>query len=226
MPRREHVGEDAEKAVRILALGALVSLGAVACAHTPVSTPTPAPASVGAAMASTASRDSSGVRTMVVYRESFQAAYGAAALKAFTPEIAASEVGGECQMWHVPNSRAATNVNAWFPNHVKPMFTVELSFDSTGTLWLFNEVRGPLVVSTPPPGSTLAMRDSAHLAMRVGRRFTTIRFDYSKGEAVLRNYGGGKPDDAVVATIADVESLPKYGPIKDRIVSVRKLCGL
>jgi hypothetical protein len=170
--------------------------------------------------------DSSGVRTMVVYRESFQAAYGAAALNAFTPELDTPETGGECQMWHLPKGIVATNVNAWFPNHVKPMLTVEMSFDSTGALRLYHETRGPLKMSTLGRGSTLAQRDSAYLAMRVDRRFSRIAFDYSTGEAILRNYGAGKPDNAVVAKVSDVASLPRFGPVNDRIARIRKLCGL
>jgi hypothetical protein len=182
--------------------------------------------SFGYVPAAAAQADSSGVRTMVVYRESFQATYGAAALDAFTAELDTPESGGECQMWHLPKGTVATNVNAWFPNHVKPMLTVELSFDSTGALRLYREVRGPLVMSTLGRGSTLAQRDSAYLAMRIGRRFTNIAFNYSTGEAILRNYGAGKPDNAVVAKVSDVELLPKFGPVKDRIARVRKLCGL
>jgi len=39
------------------------------------------------------------------------------------------------------------------------------------------------------------------------RRSTTISLNYAIDQAIARNFGGGKPDDAVLASVREIESL-------------------
>ena len=62
------------------------------------------------------------------------------------------------------------------------------------------------------------------LRARRWRRFVTLNFAIDQG--IARNFGGGKPDNAVLATVRVMESLPALGPVKERLARVRKLCGV
>lgn len=57
-------------------------------------------------------------------------------------------------------------------------------------------------------------------------RTTTISLDYAVDQALLSNRGGGKPTDAVLATVREVERLEKLGPPAARMERMRKLCGV
>jgi hypothetical protein len=57
-------------------------------------------------------------------------------------------------------------------------------------------------------------------------RSTTISLDYPIDQAIVMNRGGGKPTDAVMGTIRDVERVETLGPVTARIDRMRKLCGV
>ena len=113
-----------------------------------------------------------------------------------------------------PRSRAASKT------------TVALTFDTAGHLARYSEVRGFTGLHGIPPGTTNAVRDSSRLAAIAATRTTSISFDYTIDQAIVRNHGGGKPDQSVLATPREFESLERLGPISARLVRVRKLCGV
>jgi hypothetical protein len=103
---------------------------------------------------------------------------------------------------------------------------VSITFDSAGRVARYSEVRGMTGLRGAPPRASDAQRDSLLRAALAATRTTSISLDYSIEQAILRNHGGGQPDHAVLVTPREVESLPVLGPIKDRLVLVRKLCGV
>ena len=158
--------------------------------------------------------------------ESFSPETGPAAVKAFVPEIAATDSGGECRMVKGPGSSNVTIAAASFPNRATSKMNVSLTFDSAGHLVRYSEVRGYTGIRNIPRGATEAQRDSMMRAAQLATRSTTISLDYAIGQGIVHNKGGGKLDNAVLAAPRDFESLAILGPIKDRLVRVRKLCGV
>jgi hypothetical protein len=158
--------------------------------------------------------------------EAFSPETGPAAVKGFVPEIAASDSGGECRLLKGPGTSNVTTAAASFPNRAAAKMNVSLTFDSVGHLVRYSEIRGFTGIRNIPPGTTEAQRDSMMNAGRAATRTTSISLDYSIGQAILHNRGGGLPDHAVLASPKDIESLAILGPVKDRLVRVRKLCGV
>jgi hypothetical protein len=165
-------------------------------------------------------------RVRLVASESFSPETGAAAVKAFVPDVAPTDSGGECRITKLPGSSNATIVAASFPNRATAKMNVSLTFDSVGHLVRYGEVRGYTGIHNIPPGTTEAQRDSMMRAAQLATRSTSISLDYAIGQAILHNRGGGLPDHAVLASPRDVEGLAILGPIKERLVRVRKLCGV
>lgn len=170
--------------------------------------------------------DSTRARVRFVVSDPYSPDVGPAAVKAFVPDIVASDSGGECAMRKLPGMSSANIATASFPNRAAALMTVSLTFDSVGHLVQYSEMRGVIGLRGLPPGTSMAQRDSMLKAARAAMRSTSISFNYPIDQGVLRNYGGGKPDNAVLASIRELESLPKLGPVKDRLVRVRKLCGV
>jgi hypothetical protein len=152
--------------------------------------------------------------------------YGYTALRSFKPDIAANESGGECNFWRTTSGTMATNAIAYFPNRTNSRMTVQVTFDSTGRLTSYYETRAPLNYPSLPPGSAPAVRDSLFKIARDAHRSTSITLNYAMDQAYLRNFGAGQPENTVMAKVSDVEALPRFGPLKDRLVRVRKLCGV
>lgn len=198
-----------------LALSAVLS-GACASAAKPVAPPAPRDAPGGPVL----------VRTRVEFSDPFSPQSGAAAVKAFVPDVAAPESGGECAMHKLTGLSFAQIATAYFPTRADSKMTVSLTFDSAGHLTRYSEVRGFTGLHNIPPGTTEAQRAAMLKDGIAATRTTTISFDYAVDQAVARNHGGGQPDHAVIATPREMESLPVLGPVTQRLVRVRKLCGV
>lgn len=165
-------------------------------------------------------------RLRVVFGDPFSPDVGPVAVKAFMPEVAAVDSGGECALRKLPGNSKATNTTAYFPNRAASLMTVSITFDSAGHLVQYSEMRGVTGLRGLPPGTSSVQRDSLLKAAQAAARTTSISFNYALDQAIARNRGGGKPDNAVLASVHELESLPKLGPVKDRLVRVRKLCGV
>jgi hypothetical protein len=152
--------------------------------------------------------------------------YGDAALRSFTPDIAANESGGECNFWRTTSGTIAANTIAYFPNRANTKMTVQITFDSTGRLTNYYETRAPVNYPALPPGTAPAARDSLFKSARDAHRSTSIILNFAMDQAILRNFGAGQPENSVMAKVNDVESLPGLGPVKDRLARVRNLCGV
>ncbi len=207
-----------------LAIGAASCAALAACAAACATASSSAPASPGTGVA--AAGPPVGTRIRITTGDSFSPETGAAAVKAFMPDVDATESGGECRTTKLPGSSNATIVAASFPNRVAAKMTVSLTFDSVGHLVRYSEARGFTGLHTIPGGTTEIQRDSMLHAALAATRTTSISLDYAIGQGILRNHGGGKPDQAVLTSPKELESLEKLGPIKDRLVRVRKLCGV
>jgi hypothetical protein len=177
-------------------------------------------------MSSTATFDTAHALVNVRFGDHFSPDVGPAALKAFVPDIAASDSAGQCSLRKMPGSSNANVASASFPNRAAAQMSVSLTFDSVGHLVQYSEMRGVVVLRGLPPGTSQAQRDSMLKAAHNAMRSTMISINYSIGQAILRNEGGGKADNAVLTAPREVEGLAKLGPIRDRLVRVRKLCGV
>jgi hypothetical protein len=168
------------------------------------------------------------VRTLVrvSFGEAFSPNVGPEAVKAFVPDVAASEAGGECATRPLPMGSKATSVIAYFPGRTLPVMTVSLVFDSVNHLVQYSEARGVTGLRNIPAGTSSVARDSMLKAVHDATRTTHISLNYALGQGTARNFGGGKPDNAVLGTVREVESLPALGPVKDRLARIRKLCGV
>jgi hypothetical protein len=175
----------------------------------------------------TASKMGDTARTVrVTFGDPFSPNVGAAAVQAFRPDIPETETGGECTMRKLPSGSRATNTVAYFPTRESPKMSVSITFDSAGHLVQYSEMRGVTGLRNLPPGTSIPARDSMLKAQRDAMRSTTISLNYAIDQAIARNFGGGKPDDAVFASVREIESLQVLGPVKDRLARVRKLCGV
>ena len=179
-----------------------------------------------ASAASVPPSDSVRGRVRVSFSEPFSPNVGPEAVKAFVPDVAANEAGGECAIRPVPMGTKATSVVAYFPGRTMAVMTVSLVFDSANHLVQYSEARGVTGLRNVPAGALNIARDSMLKALHDATRTTHISMNYALGQGTARNYGGGKPDNAVLATVREIESLPVLGPVKDRLARVRKLCGV
>ncbi len=147
---------------------------------------------------------------------------GDEAIRSFTPEVSAAEVGGECRLTRTSSS-GATMVTAGYPDIAKSNLTLSITFDSAGHVVRYSERRGvPHIGKLSSP----AQLDSALRAAEAAMRSTTIMFDYAVDQAFVMNRGGGRPTDAVVGSVRSFERLEKLGPPAARMERMRKLCGV
>jgi hypothetical protein len=209
-----------------LSLLTIAACGASAsCSHAPPASPSPQPSSAASPSTTTASNAPSVQRDVFVSAtDSFSPQRGEAAMRAFVPEVAADETGGECMVGRTPGS-GATMVTAFYPARTTSTFQITLTFDSVGHVVRYSERRGIPHIK-PPTGATRAQLDSTIRATDASLRSTTISLDYPIDQGMVMNRGGGKPTNAVMATVRDVEHAEKLGSISARLERMRKLCGV
>ena len=152
---------------------------------------------------------------------------GEEALRAFVPDVALDETGGECSVSRAPRSDVTivTVVTAYYPTRARPFMSIAVVFDSAGHVARYNERRG-IARATVPRGKTTAQIDSAVQEAQSRTRTTYISMNYAIDQAVVTNTGGGKPDISVMSNIRAVERLEKLGPPTATLERIRKLCGV
>lgn len=161
---------------------------------------------------------------LVSATESFTPRSGDAAIRAFVPEIAPVDSGGECLVTRTAGSGAMT-VGGFFPRRSASQTTMSVTFDSSGHVVRFSDRRGvpkPIVTA----GMTTQQRDSSLRAAANAVRSTTISLDYAVDQAMVMNRGGGKPTDAIIGPVRAIEKLEKLGPPTARLERLRRLCGV
>ncbi|MGH7329527.1 MAG: hypothetical protein ACREJX_14370 [Polyangiaceae bacterium] len=145
-------------------------------------------------------------------------------MKAFIPDVAPNDSGGECALRKMGNSNA-TIATASFPARAAARMNVAITFDSVGHLVRYAETRGV----PHAKGLTMSMgetkRDSLLKAAQDAVRSTVITLDYAVDQGILNNRGGGKPGNAALSSAHDVEALPALG-IRARMALMRRLCGV
>jgi hypothetical protein len=204
-------------------IAAVFSAGALASACGGARAPSPAPAPAAASTAATAPA-APAIRTRIVFGDTFSPRTGDAAVRAFVPDVAADEAGGECMLGRTTGS-GATVVTAYYPSRAALRMQVTLTFDSAGRLARYSERRG-ITHTKIEPSWTNAQRDSAMHAADAAQRTTSVSLDYAIDQGIAMNRGGGKPVDAVLGSVRSVESLEKLGSPIARLERVRKLCGV
>ena len=75
-------------------------------------------------------------------------------------------------------------------------------------------------------GARVEQLDSLLRAAEAAIRSTSISLDYAIDRAIVMNRGGGKPTNAVLATVRAVEGEKKLGPPTAHLEHMRKLCGI
>jgi hypothetical protein len=192
----------------------LVAFALLSCRSTPTAAPAPA-----------AAVPSPGDAPMrVTISEPFRPMRGDSAIRAFVPVVAAVDSGGECRLTRTAGS-AATMMTAYFPSYDSSRNNVTLWFDSAGHLTRYSDSRGRMRLR-PPPGSTQAERDSVLRALVYAERSTSISLDWAVDQALASNRGGGKPTEAIMASVREMENVERLGPPTKRIAHVRRLCGV
>jgi hypothetical protein len=156
--------------------------------------------------------------------DSFSPATGDSALRAFVPEVQPFDSAGECRVVRTSGS-GATIVSAYFPSFDAPRTAVSLTFDSAGHLVRFSDRRGMVRYKTSPFMSD-EQRDSVARAADAAVRSTSVNFDYAVDQALASNRGGGRPSNAVIASVRSMETLERLGPPIKRLERVRRLCGV
>lgn len=168
--------------------------------------------------------DSPAVIQLVRIGERFSPQSGAAALRAFIPEVAPVETGGECRLTRT-RPGGATTVSAYFPSFDSARAVITLMFDTAGNLVRFSDRRG-LVRFPGGRGRTMQELDSIRRASEARIRSTSINFDYPVDQAIATNSGGGKPTEAIIAPVPEMQHLEKLGPPVERIRLARRLCSV
>lgn len=189
-----------------------VALLTLACHHA-TATPSPTPTSQSRVV----------VRRGVAVSDAFFPIRGDSALHAFVPDVRADESGGECSLTRTGGS-GATTVIAFYPTKAKPRMQVSVTFDSSGRLVRYGEMRG--VPRFETKGVRPAQFDSLMKAAEASIRSTSISLDYAIDRAIVMNRGGGKPTNAVLGTVRAVEREDKFGPPTAHLEHMRKLCGV
>ena len=156
--------------------------------------------------------------------ESFVPRTDDASIRAFRPDVAPLDSGGECSVFRTGGS-GATMVTAGFPARLNPHTSVTIMFDSAGHLIRYSESWGARRVSYPGT-FTNAQRDSVMRAAADAVRSTSISIDYGMDQAVVSNHGGGRPTEAILGPVRMIETLQVLGPQPVRLARVRKLCGV
>jgi hypothetical protein len=151
---------------------------------------------------------------------------GDSAVRLFVPDVAFTDVDGECRRVPRPSTRTAT-YSARFPGGQRTsQSTVTIIVDSSGHLVRYAEMRGSMRILGSVPGAPAPQRDSLVRAAQAEIRHTFITLDYPTDEVTLRNTGGGRPAQSVLGTIPAAESLKSIGSIASRVKLVKRLCGL
>jgi hypothetical protein len=201
------------------------SIGAVIVAACATRAPQPpAAAATPATTPATTPTATPPTGTRVMIRDSFSPRTGAAAIRAFVPEIAPVDSGGECMVSRTGGS-GATLVSATFPTRAAAHTRAMITFDSTGRLVRYSEQRGGAKIPSTA-GMTNAQRDSTFRAAMSAVRTTSISLDYAVDQAIVMNRDGGRPTDAILGNVREIEKLEKFGPLTTRIERIRKLCGV
>ena len=210
----------------------VVTLLAIAACHGASSTPAPAPPAPATPPPARSGATTSGNVTVVPATRdvfvatgaSFRPVRGDSALRAFVPEVAAQESGGECSVTRTGGS-GATMVMASFPARTKALMQVNITFDSSGRLVRYSERRG-----VPDMSATKGVRfeqiDSLIRAQEAKTRTTSVSLDYAIDQGIAMNRGGDRPTIAVMGTVREIERMEKLGPPTARLERVRKLCGV
>jgi hypothetical protein len=210
--------------VPVALIAPLIGAGiTVACSSHMSRPPAQAPAPTTAATPTSAAAAPM-QRTNVFIGESFSPRTGDAAIRAFMPEIAPVDSGGECMVSRTGGS-GATIVSAAFPKRATAHTQATIMFDSAGHLIRYSERRGGAKMPSTV-GMTDAQRDSALRTATMTVRSTSVTLDYAIDQAVVANRGGGRPTDAILGTVRAIENLEKLGPLTARIERVRRLCGV
>lgn len=203
--------------MRVL-ISAATALGIIGCAGSrqpaaPAPAPTPARTTVARPT------------DILMRQESFSPLRGDSALRAFVAEVAPYEEGGECQLLRTFGS-GATTVSAAFPNRATAKMTVAITFDSAGHVVSYSETRGVPPPVKLPPGTPRDRLDSAFAAGRASVRSTVVNLNYPLDRALVMNRDGGRPTNAVIGAVVQVEHLPSLADPAARMERVRKLCGV
>lgn len=174
--------------------------------------------------ATTPAADTTGVVMRVAVSDRFFPASGDSAIRAFVPDVPATEAGGECRVMRPRGSRA-TYVSAYFPDFTTAKSAVSLVFDTAGALVRFSDSRG-LVRFRGGAGLSVEALDSARRQAEAATRTTSISFDYPVDQAIAINRGGGKPTVAVIGSVRSMENVERLGPPSRRLQRARSLCGV
>ena len=149
-------------------------------------------------------------------------ATGAQAAKQFVADVKADETGGECMLTRTSGNGALT-ATAFYPTRTASATQVAVTFDSSGRVVRYFEVRG---ITHVPPGLNREQVDSARRATQLSLRSTSISFDYGVDRAFALNRGGGKTATGVTSSVRDMENLDNLGRPAARMERMRKLCGV
>jgi hypothetical protein len=211
------------KTTSVLTLALLSA--SVSCHRAPAPQALPATPTAATVVAVPGNAPPNGQRDVFIRAsDSFSPQHGEAAMRAFVPEVAVEDGGGECMVSRTAGS-GATIVTAFYPLRTNSRFQITVTFDSVGHVVRYSERRGVPHIK-PPPNATRVQVDSAIRAAEAAIRSTSISLDYPIDQAIVMNRGGGKPTDAVMATIRDVEHAEKLGSVSARLEEMRKLCGV
>lgn len=144
------------------------------------------------------------------------------AIRAWRPDRAAVEGGGECQSFPMPMPGVRT-LSVQFPSRAKPEGTVSITVDSLGRLLRYSDNRGARNVRIPA-NATAAQRDSAIAADNARMRRTSISLDFASGMGIAVNQGGDLPDDAVSSHVTVFNTHQQFGSPAKRIEQVTAIC--
>lgn len=164
------------------------------------------------------------MRVGIAAGEPFSPQTGVAAARAFVPDIAPADSGGECSLHKFPGS-SATIATASFPSRKAALMSVSMTFDANGNVVRYAETRGVPNTKGITASMSEAQRDTLLRAARAAVRSTIISLDYAIDQGIMHNMGGGQPDHAVLTSARMAESLPRLG-VKERMARFRKLCGV
>jgi hypothetical protein len=106
------------------------------------------------------------VRTRVSVGDSFSPQTGAAAIRAFVPEVAPVDSGGECMLLRTGGS-GATIVTAFFPKRTSVQTQVNITFDSSGRLVRYAFGDGRLTMIAVMTRTIAAIESSAAADRRI-----------------------------------------------------------
>lgn len=144
-------------------------------------------------------------------------------LASFVADVQANDAGGECT--RMPAVKyLERRVTVFYPTRAAPAMYASITFDSSGHLARYSEVRGAKLLQPVSGLSAKQQRDSAARAASAAR-VTTINLNYATDEATLMNEGGRKPMIAVSASARSVQQDSRFG-ISGRVARMRKLCGV